>query len=557
MGLFGDIRKRISSAFAPPRPDPIPDKLVQFLSGWQRSNTIQTSTYSRITQVQAYRGWDYVAIDARASESACQVPKVGRIVESDKVEDEYRKSLHATAKSLGRSLSHQECQWVRAAQRRKYLSKSMRKKALVHVQDSDEIEQVSSNHALVRLLQNPNGPDVAYTFGYRIFMYLRIHGVAYLWTVPNMLGTPVQMWGVPPAWVYEYPTDVHGRETEKLIGSYELRPVNMTNATGYEMGMGWLGGASGKRRVDESEIIKIAYVNPMSLTDSWSPLQATAAWTDTANAIDATRVQTLYHGAYPGIVLQLDKEVLNPDMAGLERIKEKFEEKAAGVRNFRKAYVLAPGLTIAPSPWQSSVELDHVNSANQIRDWKLASHRVGPTMAGITEQTSYAADDAARQSFYQGPCKADLTLVGQVLTEKLAKRFGDDLCIYYEDPRPSDPEFLLKEDETLHRMSATTTNEIRQGRGREPFEFGGDNPVSAGMAQELPWVTGELSMMPGMDGGGFPPEGGEQGGDALDDVMGELLGGAGGDGASETPGLPTPLKNRVEGNGALNGNGKH
>jgi len=548
MGFLSSIAKRIEGVFSPPRRDPIPDKLVQFLAGWQRSNTIQTSTYNRINQVQAYRGWGYVAIDARASESACLTPKVCRIVDGNQVEEDYRKSLRQ-AKSL------EEAHAVREARRRRYLSKSMRRKAIAHVQDSDEMEQVSSNHPLVRLLQNPNAPDVAYTFSYRIYMYLRIHGVAYIWTVPNMLGRPVQLWCVPPSWVYEYPTDVNGRETDKLIGSYEFRPMNSVPGQAYEMGMGWLGGASGNRRVDESEVIKIAYVNPGSLTDSWSPMQATSSWTDTSNAIDATRVQTLYHGAYPGVVLQLDKEVLKPDMGDLERIKEKFEEKVAGVRNFRKAYVLAPGLTIAPSPWQSSVELDHVNSATQIRDWQLAAHRVGPTIAGITEQTSFAADTAARAGFYQGTLKSDLTLVGQVLTEKLAKRFGEDLCIYYEDPTPSDLDFKLKKVEVLSRLSANTPNEIREDFGEDPFEFGGDNPVSGLGSQELPWATGELSAMPPIEEGGFPQEGGEDAGqsDPLADVMNELLGG---DGAEEkTAGLPTPLAERMT-NSAANGNGK-
>ncbi len=553
MGIIASIAKRIGlgglpSAFAPPRPDPIPDKLVEFLAVWQRSNTIQTTTYGRINQVQAYRGWGYVAIDARASESACLTPKVCRIVDGNQVDEDYRKSLYA-AKSL------QDRDMVRASRRRRYLSKSMRKKALAHVQDSDEMEQVSSKHPLVKLLQNPNRPDVAYTFSYRIYMYLRIHGVAYIWVVNNTLDKPCQLWCVPPAWVYEFPTDVNGRETEKLTGSYEFRPTNMMNQS-YEMSLGWIGGATGKRRVDESEVIKIAYVDPMSLTDSWSPMQATAAWTDTSNAIDSTRVQTLYHGAYPGIVLQLDKEVLQPDMPGLERIKEKFEEKVAGVRNFRKAYVLAPGLTIAPSPWQSSVELDHVNSATQIRDWQLAAHRVGPTIAGITEQTSFAADTAARAGFYNGTLKPDLTLVGQVLTEKLAPRFEDDLCVYYDDPTPSDPEYTLKKLETMDRLSATSPNQVREELGDEPWEYGGDNPRAGIGQQELPWATGEVAPMPGMeDGGPLPQEGGQPADDgAMDDVMSELLG-AGGDGASGTPGLPSPLKERINGNGALS-NGK-
>lgn len=555
MGLIASIAKRLGigrvpSAFAPPPKESAADKIIAFLQGWQRSNIATTYTLQRIDQVAAFRGWPYVAIDARCSESACLTPKVCRIVDGEQVESDYRKSLYA-AKSLG------ERDWVRAQRRRKYLTKSMRRKALAHVQDSDEMEQVSSKHPLVKLLQNPNGPDVAYTLSYRMHLYLRLTGVTYLWVVNNVLGKPCQLWCLPSHWVYEFPTDAHGQPTEKLVGSYEIRPQNVTSPLDY--GFGWFPGAGGRKRVDESEIIKIAYVNPQSLTDGYSPVGATSAWTDVSNAIDSSRVQALQNGAYPGVVLELDKEMTAPDMPALQRIFDRFSEKVAGVRNSRKPYVLAPGMKLAPSPYQSSVEMDHVNGATQIRDFQMAAHRVGPTIAGITEQTSFAADTAARMGFYHGTLRPDLMFIGQVLTEKLASRFEDDLCIWWDDPTPDDPDYKLKAAESLNRMSANTPNEIREDFGKEPFEFGGDDPMGSMGQQPLPWATGEQpAMMPGMDGGQFPPEGGGQGDNAMDSVMGELLGGAGGDGASETSGLPTPLKDRLaNGNGKAATNGAH
>ncbi len=565
MGLLANVVKRISSAFAPQRADPAPDRIVNFLQGWQTSNTSQTASYNRLDQVAQFRGWAYVAIDARAAESACLTPKVSRVVNGDEVADDFRKSLRR-AKSL------EERDDIRATMRRKFVSKSLKKKALAHLQDSDELEAVSSDHPLVKLLQNPNGPDVAYTFFYRLFMYLRLTGVAYIWVVPNRAGRPCQLWVLPSQWVREYPTDVNGQTCEKLVGSYEINPITGPMYGG-DYGSGWFPGGGGKKRVDEGEIIKIAYVNPMSLVEPWSPMQATSSWTDVSNAIDSSRVQTLYNGAYPGIVLELDKEVAAPDQPQLERIFERFAEKAAGVRNSRKPYVLAPGMRILPSPFQTSIEMDYVNSFTQSRDSQLAAHRTGPTIAGITEQTSFAADTAARQGFYHGTLRPDLMLIGSILTEKLATRFEENLVVWYEDPTPDDPDYKLKVAEAMSRMSAKSPNEVREAFGDEPFEYGGDGvPVPMG-SQFVPWKTGEEDAMPaggmgGMDGGPLPAEGGEPGavpgqdqpqagGDPMADVMAQLLGDdAGGDGAAEQPGLPTPLKDRLTNGAATNGNGK-
>src|SRR6185436_3516419 len=231
MGILSSIAKRIGlgglpSAFAPPPKESAPDKIVAFFEGWQRSGVSQNYTINRVDHVAAFRGWAYVAIDARCSESACLTLKVCRIVDGEQVEKDYRKSLYAD-KSL------QDRDWVRAERRRKYLTKSMRKKALAHVQDSDEMEQVPSKHPLVKLLQNPNGPDVAYTFFYRLFMYLRLTGVSYIWVVNNVMGKPCQLWCLPSHWVYEFPTDVQGNPTEKLVGSYEIRPMNVATPADY------------------------------------------------------------------------------------------------------------------------------------------------------------------------------------------------------------------------------------------------------------------------------------------------------------------------------------
>lgn len=573
MSLTASIFKRLQSFVAPAPAARPPDSIVTFLQNWQSGALTGNWTQDRVNLANQFHGWNYVAIGAIAEEAACLAPQICRVVDGQEVRGELRKSLT----SRGAPAWNCEASIERDV-RRRFLSKSMKRKALANLQESDELEPISSDHALVKLLKNPNGPDVAYSFYYRYWMYMRLIGSAYIWIVPNRSGMPCQLWVIPSHWVREFATDANGKPTEKLVGSYEIRPMSgygYGDFTANFTGGGWMPGMGGVKRVDESEIIKIAYPNPLSLVDGLSPVAACGSWLDVSSAIDNSRVQAFYNGAFPGVILQLDKEVSAPDKSQLDRIYERFAEKVSGVRNSRKPYVLAPGLTLAPSPWQSPVEMDHVQSANQIRDWLLAMHRVGPTIAGITEQTSFAADTAARQGFYHGTLRPQLKFLGEVLTEKLCPRFakpGEKLVCYWPDPTPDDPETKLKEAQALAALSANTPNEIRENFGKKPFEFGGDDPMGSMGQQPLPWATGEQSMgMGGMDGGPLPPEGGQSSdaepsqGDAdpMDDVMRELLAG-GGEGASERPGqaIPTPLAksllDRINGEKSLgNGNGKH
>ena len=525
MGFLASLVKRITSNFAPPPPAKPRDAIVQFLQGWQ-SGSLGNWTQNRIELVNHFRSWPYVAIKSICEEIACQTPQICRIVEGAAIEAEMTRSLHL-AKSF------QERDQIRRAYARRLVPKSLRRKALAHMQQDDEMEPVDKSHPLVKLLQNPNGPDVAWTFFYRIPMYLMLTGTAYIYVAPNRVGQPCQLWVVPSHWVREFPHDVHGQPVDKLVGSYEITPSAGYVANDYSQG--WFLGGGGRRKVDESEIIKISFPSPISLVDGWAPTAAVGQWIDISGAIGNSRVQTFYNGAFPGVVLQLDKEVAAPTQDELIRIMAKFEEKAVGVRNSRRSYVLAPGMTLAPYG-QTSVEMDYVNSETQSRDQLLAAFRVGPTVAGITEQTSYAADTAARLGFYHSTLKPLLMLIGQVMTEKLASRFGEDLVVYWQDPTPDDPEFVLKRNESMFRNSSITPNEIRADAGMEPFEYGGDDPMGSMGQQPLPWATGE---MPGVDGMGMEqgiptPFGGAADG-GVDAMFQEMLG-SGGAGAEEEGG---------------------
>lgn len=489
MGLFSWITDRFSGRSVTKSAGE--KRLIEFIGqGWNPHRPRQWSS-DRYELPTHYTGWNYVAIRAIAEEIAGQTPSVARIVDQKQLARKVEKSLR-DAKSRSERASIE--QWYKSA----VLPKHMKRKALAHLQDSDELMPVGSSHPLVRLLKNPNPPDVAWTFQFKLAMHAEIHGVDYVWKVPNAMGKPCQLWAIPPHWVREIPGE------DELIEAYEIRPTDVSLPSHFAGHWGIGGAAVGRKPIPAKQMIRTAYPSPFNFVDGYSPLQAMGAWTDVADGIDRSKAQHFVNGAFPGVALEMDKDFGEPSAEEVDRIKAKIAAEWSGVKNHRKVVVLVPGLRMVPVT-QTSVEMDYVNSGNQMRDWQLAGHRVGPTMAGLAEQTTYAASQAARANFYHSTIRPKLMLRGQTWTEQLAADFDENLCIYWPDPTPDDPEFRLRRAQVYLPLGVTHVNEVRDEEGWEPYQHGGDDPVQSMGAQTVPWNTGEQpEPPPGMGMPGMP-----------------------------------------------------
>lgn len=539
MGLTRSLFNAIGKALTGRR-----DGILNLFPNWHGTNNKMTGlpwSGNRAEMVNHFRGWNYVAVRAICEEIACMPPQVCRIVDAEEVQEERQKALKGTGRE--RFLASQRLS-------RKYLSRGQRMKSLAHVQDSDELEPVSSNHPLVRLLKNPNGPDTAWSFFYKIPLFLELTGNAYIYVVDDKQGKPCQLWNIPSHWVIDQPGD------DELIGSYLIRPTTgivPTDSMGF--GGGWFPGVGGQERIDAKRVIKIAYPSSMSLVDGYSPLSATAQWNDVSEYIDQSRGQVFYNGAYPGVVLMMDKEIESPSKEDLDRIEAKFAAKYEGVKRSGRTAILAPGMTMQAFR-QTPVELDYVNSGTQLADWQLAARRTPKSIVGLNEQESYASMIATRAGWYTGCIRPKLSLIGQVLTENLAKRFDDDLCTHWPDPTPEEPAARLEKWRWAKTEGLVTDNECRREiMGLDEWEFGGDDPEKAMGKQVVPYATGHDPMddlANQMAQQGQQPPGGE-GGDPLDSMMQEILGDdAPADKSQSTdepakPGLPSPLAKRLNG----------
>ena len=71
--------------------------------------------------------------------------------------------------------------------------------------------------------------------------------------------------------------------------------------------------------------------------------------------------------------------------------------------------------------------------------------------------------------FCEGTVQPKLELIGQSLTRDLARRFGPDVAVSFPDCSPRSIDRQRQYDEADAKLGLRTVNEIRRGRGLEPY----------------------------------------------------------------------------------------
>jgi phage portal protein BeeE len=432
-----------------PKAKGVGDRLMAQLfapGGFVAGSGAASWTGDRYQQALRDTGWLYVGVRAICEEIAGLMPQVGFLLEQSLAEDRKRHG-------------------------RKMLSPLMRRKALIAAQDSDEIEPAPPAHRLVRLLQNPNKPDVSWTFFYRWALYLNVMGNSYIWKVPDAaFGLPIQMYVIPAHWMRAIAGDT------ELISGFELRPFG-----------GWGGAKSWV--IPAKDIIHTALPGPLSLIDGYAPMQATSLWHDVGQSMDVARLAAFKKGVKSDLILTLDPEYANVDDTEISRILALIDKRYSSEANFARVMMLPGGVTALKTE-RSPAEMDFLTSGDWNRDVSLATNRVGKAIVGITTEVNRASMDASIAQFIRGTIKPQLTLGGQVFTENLAKDFDRRAVIYWPDPTPVDAAQRNGDITVQIANGLMTPNEGRREFGREPYPNGGDDPLIPMGVTPVPWVTG-------------------------------------------------------------------
>lgn len=416
-------------------------------------------TDSRTELVRHFRHWTYVAIDRIASKIAVQIPNV-TLVRSPEDKGDKSKYLLPRTRAFGS------------------LSSQIRSKALTPLLSHQNLEPVKDSHPLLRLLQDPNEPDTSYDLWYETVLFFLLTGSAYWWVPRNKVtGLPEAIWVIPSHWVWP----VLGRE--QLIDGYEIRPVE---------------GNYMRKFLPYSEVIHFKRKNPISKIDGYSPQTAINHWLDTQESVDRTRFFAFKNGTFPTVAVKFNGSIEDATVEKMNQIEAKFASRYVGETRANKPLFVPPGMDVA-SLNVSPAQMMFCESGDQLRDNILAAFGVPASVAGINKEMTYGSVLASQAGFCSGTIVPLCRFFGQVATENLAWRYDRRLKIWWEDCTPEDPEMLEKRIITDLQCYAITPNEVRSVRGREPYPFGGDDPIGPQNIRVLPFVTG----------GEVPKDGGE------------------------------------------------
>ncbi|MFO0799531.1 MAG: phage portal protein [Gemmataceae bacterium] len=316
-------------------------------------------------------------------------------------------------------------------------------------QADHELTPLPHTHPLARLLDRPNPWLTPWELWYLTVVYLELTGNCFWYVAPQSvgdtrLGTPGEIWLIPTPWVTVLP------DAQEFVKGYRVTAPNAPAET-----------------FGPDEVIHLKYPNPLDPHLGLSPLQANALAVDANTELLRARVQTFQNGPRPGVVLRTEQTLTDQTVA---RLEDKIQAKFAGRDNWHRPLILEQGL--AASPWTlTPAEMDFLNSSRMTRDEILAVFRVPAPITGVVENLGLGADIwfGARVMFCEGAVQPKLDLIGQCLTRDLGRRYGPDVAMSFPDCSPRHADQRRKDDETDARLGLRTVNEIRRGRGLEPY----------------------------------------------------------------------------------------
>lgn len=374
--------------------------------------------------------WSYCAISTWIKLIAGgSPPNFGQIRARTEAE---KKRLHVKRKSLGGPLEH------------------------------EEFTPYEHDHAIRRVFNNPNGPDVAYDLWAYHTLFKQLMGISYWWVIRNDYNVPVEIWVVPPHWV-QMVTSSDGSPDYYLVQS----PWGHTMHIPYD------------------QMVTFVSHSPLNRYEGYAPSLAGSTWIDVYESMTRTQLATYKNGAIPSFHVQLGESYVDPSDDLLARIYAKWFAKFQGEDNAGRPLITGPDMEIKPigvSP--DKLMFDELEESSIVKT--LALYGMSKAVLGLTDNMTYGSVEAALGQVFLCSVNPELHYTGQVITEKVIKPYDEYGVCFWDERTSHDPEMVRKDISEKLASGRLTMNEARALDGAEPYPMGGDNPMVNG--QEMPWV---------------------------------------------------------------------
>lgn len=315
----------------------------------------------------------------------------------------------------------------------------------------DEKPQSIKDHPLERMFWRPN-PWMSNVFVWWFtYMALPIRGEAYLYfedgkfaNASARTGDVFEIWPMPPWRVKPIPT----KDTRTFVRGYNYWPET---------------GAEPIFIPPEN----VCWIRQPNLTDLYAGLSTvSAAHEAISTSVNQWDFRKNYFGkrrGRPETLLGVKKDMSVTDFERLKHeLLTQFQVVDRGTLIHRMGDIDVKILGMSADDMQLMEFQDHdAKVLQQLFGWNTS----------LNEATSYAQADVARDVMIQTGAWPLMSLVaGDLSSQILRKRYGDDLVVYYDDIRPERKEEDRADYETYGQDQ--TINEGRKKRGDEPITAG-------------------------------------------------------------------------------------
>jgi 2'-5' RNA ligase len=383
-----------------------------------------------VAELNAFQGWNYVAIQALCKQAARAIPRV------------YREAKDGSTRALRKSLRQQ--------------FGSAWQKSLVRGQPAGELVEVT--HPLVRLLEEPNPRQTGLSFRWEQIQQLRIHGSCIVWNRPNVLRTrTVQRYVIPMALL----TPIQpGSKPDFPRGGVKIQPYRSSlfhvNGSDFSPLRNFYGA---ELPVEQLSVVR--YPHPMLKGDGASPTNAIAPWIDTSKYIDDTRVEFYQEGSNGKLLFTADTS----DEEQVESIERKLNDMLGP--NGKQCVVIGTPATLALK--RTAEELGFIEAFDQMKSGILAGHGVSKPQIGEMDSMTYGSVAASLFASTYLSIQPDMDLIADEDTRDLACDYEGKLTIEYDVPSIEDPELEDRRTESVASKSVMTVREYRTKHNLEPF----------------------------------------------------------------------------------------
>lgn len=380
-------------------------------------------------QLSSFNGWNYVAIKKIMDAAAGVFPKLGRVSrksERSRMDLSQRQHLRAHYQSL--------------------------------LSDGEDVEPIES-HVFLDLLEAPNPLDSWSAFSAEYQMFWQLTGRVYLWTIPNAMKLPAQIWVVPPQAITPIPDP---RDRTKVL-KWQIRSV-------------FYGGLVD---VPPEQVVWRWGKSPYGKEFSHSTTEAIAPWVRSAQTIEDARAATFRNEIKPDVWVDLDRDMYpNADSKAIQAIKELIMRDNAGVQNRGGAKIKPPGTTLQRMDRPPS-EMDYVESDDQVRDKIGAGVGVNRFVLGVPADMNRSTAEVSEESFAKRTMNPTLSQEAEVLTV-IARVYDPALIVTFPDVSPTNRELLRSEGESLFDRAGASPDELRERMGLAPLGLRG--------VSDVPWI---------------------------------------------------------------------